>query len=146
MVLGPFLIFGVIALFLHGEPPYHYFYVLFPILAIVLALLFSKRKYLLWIFIFIFSLYSFKSYISNKYLELIPYKNQIEISKGIVKDAKGRKFSLKRVGPYDYFEKNYAQNYIYLMWLFGNMPVENSKIVYTIYEQGQNVYFSCSSN
>lgn len=146
MVLVLFLIFGVIALYLHGEPPYHYFYVIFPIIAILLGILFSKRKLLLWIFLLIFTAYSIKSFVSPKNFDLIPFKSQVEVSKAIVNDARSRRFSLIRVGPYDYFEKDYAQNYIYLMWLFGNMPVDNSEIVYTIYEQGKNVYFSRSSN
>ncbi|OGM26426.1 hypothetical protein A2692_05065 [Candidatus Woesebacteria bacterium RIFCSPHIGHO2_01_FULL_39_95] len=41
---------------------------------------------------------------------------------------------MSRVGPNDQFEGDFAQNYIYLLWLRGNEPVNGQKLTYTIYE------------
>ncbi|MFH1656287.1 MAG: hypothetical protein ABH956_00760, partial [Candidatus Nealsonbacteria bacterium] len=49
-------------------------------------------------------------------------------------DSKGGKYSLIRVGPNDQFEEYYSQNYKYLLWLYGNEPIENSSLSYTVYE------------
>jgi hypothetical protein len=64
----------------------------------------------------------------------IPYVLQQKITKKIIQDADGKEYRLKRVGLYDKFEENYAQNYIYLLWWYGNEPQKDAKITYTIYE------------
>ena len=70
---------------------------------------------------------------------LVPYNLQKEVAKLIVEDAKDASFFLKRVGPYDYFEEDYEQNYRYLLWLYGNEPKEKSDVTYTIYEDTKKV-------
>ena len=67
-------------------------------------------------------------------LVFVSFGIQKKITLAIINDAKGQKFVLGRVGPYDYFKDNYAQNYIYLLWFFGNEPIKNAGLKYTIYE------------
>jgi hypothetical protein len=64
----------------------------------------------------------------------VSYQLQKKIAKYIVEDAEGTKYSLKRVGAFDYYEGYYAQNYQYLLWWMGNEPKDNNDILYTIYE------------
>lgn len=71
----------------------------------------------------------------NPYL----YKNVMRITDQIAVDVNGREFSLKRVGEFDYFENNFANNYIYLLINNGAKINNNSKLIYTIYED-KNTY------
>jgi hypothetical protein len=64
----------------------------------------------------------------------IPLKIQESIADSIVKDAKGNKFSLKRIGPFDYFPEYYDQNYQFLILSMGGKLVDTSANVYTIVE------------
>jgi hypothetical protein len=148
---------GLLALFIHGNPPIHYFLPLFPLPIIIFSLFLSD----LWIkklgkvvvcgLLFIISFINLNFFFSEKWFFLpqdkmqleplyVPYSLQKEVAKTIVKDAQGKPYNLSRVGPYDYFEGNYAQNYQYLAWWFGNEPVEEkTKLRYTIYEAGEIV-------
>ncbi len=145
-------VFGLLALFIHGDPPYHYFLPILPALVILVSLsisvLYQKYKLITIFASFIFILINFNYYFSNNWFfqykkvsnKLVPYEIQYKISKAIVDDASGKPFVLKRVGYFDNFENNYSDNYIYLMWYLGNQPVNNANLIYTIYEEKtQNV-------
>ena len=69
----------------------------------------------------------------------IPFQLQEKVSELIIKDAEGKKFSLKRVGEWDEFKEDFAQNYIYLLWLKGNQPISEASLIYTIYEDTQKL-------
>ena len=69
----------------------------------------------------------------------VPYQMQEKVVDTIIQDAKGRKLSLNRVGELDKFNNDFAQNYIYLLWLKGNQPVREADISYTIYEDTQKI-------
>ena len=43
----------------------------------------------------------------------IPYETQEKIAKAIILDAKGKKFSLSRVGPFDNYVGQSKENYEY---------------------------------
>jgi len=73
-------------------------------------------------------------FLTVKTKDLVPYQTQLKIAESIVNDAKGAPFSISRVGPYDYFEETYSQNYRYLLWWKGNEPISNADIIYTIYD------------
>lgn len=147
-VFKDFLIFFIFAslvsilagIFIHQSPPIHYFLPLFPIPSLILALTLDRYvkstsvRYLFAGSFLLLTLFNFKVGNLTPEPDSVPYKLQKEISGLIAADAKGSKFALKRVGPYDYFEGNYAQNYQYLLWLYGNEPVQQAKISYTIYE------------
>lgn len=146
------LILGFIALFIHGSPPIHYFVPIFPIPIIIFSLFLEK----LWrnrlskaLILGLFSLILFlnlRFFLSSPFFyapqeevilspRYVPYKLQKEIVRMIVEDARGEEFNLGRVGPFDYFEGDFAQNYRYLAWWFGNEPTEEKvRLGYTIYE------------
>lgn len=139
-------LWGLAAIFIHGSPPSHYFV---PILTFPIILV-SFFLYDIWVkgipgrMLIIISLagltslnlmfYFSKDWIFQYKNSIYSYKNLTKISESIIKDAHGQKFSLKRIGFNDQFSYNYAQNYIYLLWLYGNQPVKNANITYTIIE------------
>lgn len=135
----------------HGDPPIHYFLPLFAIPPIFIAILIDKYKIRFWkVALLIFFVFNLKIFFIDPvfYAQVreaslapffVPYKLQKEVASYIAADTKGEKFSLKRVGPYDYFSQNYSQNYQYLLWMLGNEPEEKSKLTYTIYEDTQNL-------
>jgi len=65
---------------------------------------------------------------------IVPYSLQLKSTRSIIADANWEDFSFSRVGPFDYYEGDYAQNYRYLMWWLGNEPIENANEHYIIYE------------
>jgi N-acetylglucosaminyl-diphospho-decaprenol L-rhamnosyltransferase len=154
VVVISFLVFGYLGIFVHGNPPEHYY---MPI-AFIPPLIFSyfvvrlrKRLvknllYVLLIAVFSVNLVSFKNIYTLR--GITPYERRIKVASYIVKDAKGQPFVLKRVGVNDQYEGNFAQDYQYLMWWMGNEPVvvgdETVRggvyptISYTIYEGEDN--------
>lgn len=140
---------GILGIFIHGDPPSHYYLPLYPLpilfLAIFLVDLLKVKvlKYLVFIFLIYFSFINLRYYFSEKWfykpqdrmtVGLEPYGLQFDVSREIISDAKGQKFTLKRVGEYDYFEGFYAQNYQYLLWWMGNEPVVKAPLEYDICE------------
>lgn len=138
-----------IGLFLHGDPPEHYYLVIFPVPIILLSLFLNKvsEKYKLITIIVLGYLVvgNFKYYFSNKWFYLdqtkissdmnyLPYVIQVKIAKFIVSDSDSKQFSISRVGPYDEFGENFSLNYQYLMWNNGKLPDKSAKLKYTIYE------------
>ena len=140
------IIFSLIGIIIHGNVPLHYLIPIFPITTIIISFSFSdlvkgKKVYAaILLIIFLLSNKYYKEILFNKddYVSLKPlfvsFGIQKKITLAIINDAKGQKFVLGRVGPYDYFKENYAQNYIYLLWFFGNEPIKNAGLKYTIYE------------
>ncbi len=143
-------LWGIIAVFIHGSPPIHYFVPILsaPIIIVSYALChLPKFLFIKYIFIIAFSsllLANFSYYFSDNWFYkndqilheplYIPYTMQQKAVKEIVMDSKSEKFTLQRVGKYDQFEGDYAQNYKYLLWLYGNEPVNKANLSYTIYE------------
>jgi hypothetical protein len=97
------------------------------------------------IFLVFITYYSLNFYFSDKWFYMqqdkvvdgklpVPYKLQNMIVNKIAEDARGRNFSLKRVGQSDHFDYDYALNYYYLLWRKKNEPVEGANLEYVIYE------------
>lgn len=144
---------GLLAIFIHGSPPEHYYLPILPIPVILLSLLIHKlvkqRATITYLFLVIVFIVNANYYFSDKWFfksdekiigELVPYKLQLMATQAIIKDAEGREFSIERFGPYDYFEGDFAQNYKYLLWWKGNEPKdfkenENAILMYKIYEK-----------
>lgn len=122
----------LIANILHGAPPIHYFLPVFTTVPILYSIYLSKTRWGLVLLAVIF-LVNYKSYLMpRKYEDYVPYERQLAIADFIISDAKGSDFSIKRVGPFDYFPEEYSQNYKYMvLWKGGNLT-ENSGNVYTI--------------
>ncbi|MFH0863679.1 MAG: glycosyltransferase family 39 protein [Candidatus Gottesmanbacteria bacterium] len=143
---------GLSALFIHGNPPLHYFLPLFPIPIIIFSYFLAQLWHniigkitVLFILLILFTV-NLTFYFSSQWFFLpqdriwpntdyVPYKIQLNMVNTIIKDAHGKPYNLTRVGPYDYFAGNFAQNYQYLAWWMGNEPVqEKTNLRYTIYE------------
>ncbi len=145
-----FLVFGYIGIFIHGNPPAHYYLPLYPVIVILISEFITKiykynliTRFLVIFILIFFTLNNFLFYFSHNWFyisedkinnNLVPYKMQIDIVETIIKNANGNKFELERRGIDDQFEGNYAQNYKYLLWWLGNEPTENSRIKYLICE------------
>ena len=134
------LIVVFVGLFIHGDPPKHYYLIIYPIPIILMAYFLSKinsRVILLFYAIFMtWWMVSSDWYNTNKpYL----YKNVKYLSDQILSDSNGREFKLNRVGEFDYFENNFANNYIYLLKISGAKINNSAKLQYTIYED-KNTY------
>jgi GT2 family glycosyltransferase len=142
-----------LGLFVHGNPPDHYYLVIFPIPLILAAFIldnFYKKKFVLIISILIFGAVGILGLIKTNWffaentpvnyeVSLVPYTTQLEIIGAIYKNAGETSFSLTRFGVDDQFEDNYADNYIYLLTICGAKIDSNSKTRYTIIE-GQGNY------
>lgn len=146
---------GLGAIVIHGQPPQHYFFPLLPFVYMLYALFLNRvffqqksgRKILGFIFVMTILITQIEYLFSPQWFYLdndqaygwrtVPFKLQQEVTRRIVADAGGKPFSIKRVGPFDIYEQNYSQNYRYLLWMYGNEPVENdqSGLVYTIYDE-----------
>ena len=144
-----FLLFGVLAIFIHSSPPFHYYLPLYPIPILIISiylgqiLKIQRLKYFVYVFLFFALLFNLKFYFSMEWFyrpvnfiqgEYVPYDLQLRGTDAIIRDSKNMKYSLTRVGPNDQFEGDFAQNYVYLLWLRGNEPVNGQKLTYTIYE------------
>lgn len=144
-------ILGLVAIFIHGSPPIHYFLPLLPVPILIFSLIlnriwnFKLGKYLVFIVLVMLLWINIGYYFSNKWFynvyqePEVSFALQDKIVKTIIKDANGMKFSMKRIGINDQFEGDYAQNYKYLLWLNGNEPVEKAHIRYTIIEDKKRI-------
>jgi hypothetical protein len=142
------LVVCYIGLFVHGDPPPHYYYVIFPIPLILIAYIFDKffkNKYLLILLtlaigaIGTFGLVQMKWFFQDKQainyeVNSVPYPTQLGAVNRILKDSDGQEFSLSRIGSYDEFGNNFADNYIYLLTIRGAKLSNNSKIRYVVVE------------
>ncbi len=145
---------GGLALFIHGTPPMHYFLPLFPIPIILISLfldiVWQKWEHIKYLSILVFAGISYANFIHyteasfQKYLDhgIVEFNTQSEIAREIVRISEGKEFSLSRIGPFDYFDGDYAQNYQYLLWLYGNEPVKISRLHYSIVEPSSEAYVS----
>lgn len=138
-----------ISLMIHTAPPLHYFFPIFLNFGILFAYFaykyWQKRstKILTVVIYFLMIpmvLVSFgKEHDAD--LDFVPVIVQEDVVNKIVEDASGRPFSLRRVGPYDYFPENYAQNYQFLALKAGGKWDPSADLVYTIYDE-EDVYFT----
>jgi len=143
------LVVSYLGLFVHGDPPEHYYYVIFPIPLILVAYLLTKTFKSRFILIFltilvgvlgIWSLININWFNQDAPLANYPtrpptYTLQLAVVSEILKDANGSEISIGRIGTYDQFENNFADNYIYLLTIRGAKLNSNAKIRYTIVEE-----------
>jgi hypothetical protein len=64
-----------------------------------------------------------------------PYTVQLAVVSEILRDANGSEISIGRIGTYDQFENNFADNYIYLLTIRGAKLNSNARLRYTIVEE-----------
>lgn len=137
-----------LGLFIHGNPPEHYYYTIYAVPVILVAYFIDKllkNKYASIVAtLFIGSACVFgllKSgwfYTDTKPIDYkinpVPYITQVKITDAIIKDSQGEAFALGRVGVNDQFENNFANNYVYLLKLKDTVPDSSANIKYTIVE------------
>ncbi len=155
--LALLFLFGYIGVFVHGDPPSHYYLPLFPIPVLILGFLVLKvleyrlGKILLFTLFLLFVVINFRYYFSDKWFykptdrlvtgDVVPYEIQLQVSRQVVIDAGGEGFNLRRIGFNDQFSQNYSQDYRYLMWWLGNEPKdEKERLAYIIVEDTPNIY------
>lgn len=151
MLLLFMLFSGLALLTIHGNPPIHYFVTLLPIPILLFAgfmvrlMEYKNIRVVIFLLVFLMLVMNLSFLFSEKWFykknnvvsinpHEVPYNIQKEVARTIISDAEGRSFELARVGPYDQFEKDFSQNYIYLLWLYGNQPKDEADIRYVIYE------------
>jgi len=147
------LVVCYLGLFIHGNPPQHYYYVIFPIPAILVAFILTKLINNKFVIIFstlllglmgIAGLVKASWFFSDRLpvdytVRPVPYTTQLDIVDKILKDSNGVEFSLARIGLNDQFENNFANNYRYLLTARGAKVVNEAELRYTIVE-GENNY------
>lgn len=136
---------GFTAFLIHGDAPIHYLLPIFPVPFILVGYWFDKvdikikSVYMIIFFGIMVSNYQLaqtdgRYFGDSRETDDLQYAYIEQTSIEIISDSADGKFTLNRVGKNDQFEGDYAQNYIYVMWLLGNEPVNNAKVHYTIYE------------
>ena len=149
------VIFAVLASVIHGDSPIHYFLPIFPVPIILGAVAFNtlnRRRggmafqVILVVLLTTGSGLAFRNQMARVAADktslnpqYVPYTTQLAVAKSIVQDARGQAYSIRRVGPDDYFPWDYSQNYRYLLWYFGNKPQDGQKIQYTIIEDWSRI-------
>ena len=147
------LVVSYVGLFIHGNPPEHYYLVIFPVPAILAAYildkLIKKKMVLIASILFLgtiglYGLFKVNWFYQDKLpvnylIRPVPYELQLKMVNSIIKDARGAEFSLFRKGPNDHFENDFANNYIYLLTVRGAKIKEGARIQYTIIEGEENL-------
>ncbi len=130
------ILISLLFLILHGNTPNHYFLVISAYLLIFISKIFSdnisKISSIPLIFILIsLSLFNIIYFINNKNRSVksknnsvIYYSDATLAADFIYKDSKNKPIAIRRFGENDNFDKDFAQNYQYLLWLKGNEPVK----------------------
>lgn len=151
-VLILFIAFGVLLLLIHGQPPLHYFYFLYPSIFIFMGILLSK----LWSFkiagritaiiisgvLIILSSYNFLFLYLPSRLFPKSYPSALAEQKKtvgfILRDSKGAEFAISRYGFLDQFN-GYLDNYLYLIWWMGGKINNKSNLSYLIFEDREKL-------
>lgn len=136
-----------LAVFIHGSPPRHYFISILPLPIIIFSLQWERLwknnlgRVLICLFLLLIAGFNWRFFLDSPAFYAFNgdsplfFRFQEKVMKMIVEDAQGEKFNLKRVGEFDYYPGEYAQNYRYLAWWLGNEPTEEPvNLRYTIYE------------
>jgi len=134
---------------LHGSSPIHYYLPVFTTVPILYSIYLSKIKswYFIVLPIFIYNLVSFNNdpYFYKNFdkkvigTDFVKYSTQMNTTLFILNNAGGKQFSIKRVGPYDFFPEQYSQNYKYLLLWKGGKLVDENVNLYTIIESENDI-------
>lgn len=136
---------GLVAIFIHGNPPEHYYLPLIPFLFIIISAVFARFQNnvvaMLILVIFAVNL----SYYTGPDLRfengLVPYKTQVTVIEDIQREVGDNKYWIRRSGPFDQFEDDYAQNYLYLADYLGQKPTRDAEREVTIFEEGKTIRY-----
>ena len=146
------LLVSYIGLFVHGDPPEHYYYVIFPIPMILSAFILTKSFKNDLILTLITLLLGFCGiwYLITTNWFYQPAKPSFDgvqrTTDQIIKSSDGKTFSVARIGYNDQFDSNFANNYIYLLTIQGAKIDQSAKLKYTIDERNENDIKILSNN
>ena len=132
---------SLLILVLHGDTPSHYFLVISAYIIIFISSIISNylpkiiSVVLVLILIFI-SITNVVNYLGlkNKAVKyknnnITYYSNLRSVTDYINKDSRNSPIAISRVGEFDIYEGNFAQNYQYLLWRDGNEPVKVGNMI-----------------
>lgn len=139
-VINYSVLFMILALIIHSDPPSHYFVPILPIPIILISIFLTrmserfKGNLIISIFCIVISITNLTFLFSKNYYfsynsedsggsSNVTYQMQKDMAKCIIEDAKGNPYLLRRIGPNQEFIGDFAQNYQYLLWFYGNEPV-----------------------
>ncbi len=142
------LVVCYLGLFIHGSPPAHYYLVIFPVPIIIAGYLLVrtiKKEFILTIAVLLVGITGITNLfvsgwfsevkVRNDYVGLPPpYKVQLEVVDKIMGDSMGKDIVISRIGVYDQFENDFANNYIYLLTIRGANINGSGNVRYTIVE------------
>jgi GT2 family glycosyltransferase/4-amino-4-deoxy-L-arabinose transferase-like glycosyltransferase len=142
------LLICYLGLFIHGNPPIHYYLIIYPIPLILLSLILFKTiqsKPLIVLSVLFLGVSSIYTLIVSNWFDRInmssgyadspvPYLLQLDVVNEITKNSLSQCFEIGRIGYNDNFENNFANNYIYLLTTRGACVNLNANIKYTISE------------
>lgn len=146
------LVVSYLGLFVHGNPPQHYYLVIYPIPMILVGYiidkLFKKKGLLIGMTLIfgaigIFGMVNMDWFFSDRNLSdrkinLVPYVTQLKVTNAIFNSSEESSFSLARIGMDDQFENDFANNYIYLLTIRGAKIDNNAESGYVIAEGVDN--------
>lgn len=158
LVLMSFFVWGYVGIFVHGNPPGHYYLPLYSIPIIIFSYYidryFNKKTWILSIAVLIILSTNNLAKLADEIFNFprdkvvngnVPYVVQNQIAGFIHTDSGNKNIELRRVGVLDQYESDFATHYQYILWLYGNEPVKVGDAVtgdnkyipevkYTIYE------------
>ncbi|KKR11511.1 MAG: Glycosyl transferase family 2 [Candidatus Woesebacteria bacterium GW2011_GWA1_39_21] len=114
---------------LHGETPNHYFLFISPFILILITVALVRlfpRRISLFLLLLICSVLFFNIVLYLKLRQnkvITTYFQQKQVATFLVNDSNSKAIWLRRIGENDQFDGDFAQNYDYLLWMFGNEPV-----------------------
>ncbi|NTU74342.1 hypothetical protein HGB07_09500 [Candidatus Roizmanbacteria bacterium] len=135
------LIFAVITMIVHKNPPYHYFVPIILLPTILASKALSdmiNTKWVIFPILALIALSDFMFIFSPKYFfrrSNNSYVFQMNIAQAIIKDSGNNEFSVTRIGEFDYYPNQFKDNYEYLLWWLGKPANSKASIRYIIIEK-----------
>lgn len=147
-ILYYWLLAGLLFLFVHKNPPVHYFVPVFVLPIILFSRVLSSlwetksKKVFVLLGITIITIVNVGFIFSKNYLFYSPrdaygfvnLEDQQKIAQLIIDDSNGKEYSLYRIGPFDSYQGQSKEGYEFLLWRLGNPPSKIEDITYVIVE------------
>lgn len=115
--------FSLLALFLHGEPSWHYFGFLAPLVLLLTSYFISRRK-IGFVLLFLIVVTNTNTLVRNHYFVDFPLAEQVAIIDAVLDHTKGEPYEIKP--PEDIVNlPDYYKNYYYIGWWRGQIPVDS---------------------
>jgi 4-amino-4-deoxy-L-arabinose transferase-like glycosyltransferase len=129
MFLWTWLVFGLIALFIHQNPPFHYFapLALLPVIIGVDILVLVTNKFNVgwaaWFIVAVMMIVGMNNWYQDIYLRdyeaLSSFEKRRLIAEAIIADAGTKSIYIERVGEFNQYPGEYKEDWEYLLWWLG---------------------------